>query len=156
MYSIGQLSRETGVKVPTIRYYEEIGILEQPGRTAGNQRRYGVADLERLKFLRHARDLGLPIEAIRELVSLGEHPEKSCADADRIAAEQLADVQLRIRQLQGLEAELLRIASGCKNGTVRECYVLQSLSDHRLCEGDHKVASRPAAGGKSAPRLRPL
>ncbi len=150
MYSIGHLSQKTGVKVPTIRYYEQIGILNPPGRTTGNQRRYGEADLNRLTFLRHARDLGLPIDAIRELVALGEHPEKSCGNADRIAARQLADVQARIRQLQGLEAELRRISSGCKSGTVSECYVLQSLSDHGMCDGDHRAVGERAAlsGGR--------
>jgi DNA-binding transcriptional MerR regulator len=61
MYSIGELSRRTGVKVPTIRWYEQAGLLDEPGRTAGNQRRYARADLERLAFIRHARDLGLGI-----------------------------------------------------------------------------------------------
>lgn len=137
MYSIGQLSRKTGVKVSTIRYYEHIGILEEPGRTGGNQRRYEQADLDRLGFVRHARALGLPLEAIRELIALGEHPERSCADANRIAVEQLDGVRRRIAQLGRLEAELERIATGCKADTVQECYVLQSLADHDLCAGDH-------------------
>jgi len=138
MYSIGQLSRKTGVKVPTIRYYEQIGILDEPGRTDGNQRRYAQADLDRLGFVRHARALGLPLEAIRELITLGEHPERSCADADRIAREQLEGVRRRIAQLRRLETELQRISTGCKAGTVRECYVLQSLADHDLCAGAHE------------------
>ena len=137
MYSIGQLSRKTGVKVPTIRYYEQIGIVEEPGRTGGNQRRYTEADLKRLGFVRHARDLGMPLEAIRELIALGEHPEKSCNDADRIAGEQLAEVRQRINQLRRLETELQRIATGCKSGKVSECYVLQSLGNHDLCDGEH-------------------
>ena len=137
MYSIGQLARKTGVKVPTIRYYEQIGIVEEHGRTDGNQRRYTEADLNRLGFVRHARDLGLPLEAIRELIALGEHPEKSCTDADRIAGEQLAEVRQRINQLRRLETELQRIATGCKSGTVSECYVLQSLANHELCDGEH-------------------
>ena len=137
MYSIGQLSRKTGVKVPTIRYYEQIGIIEEPGRTGGNQRRYTDADLNRLGFVRHARDLGLPLEAIRELIALGEHPETSCTDADRIAAEQLGEVRQRINRLQRLEMELQRMATGCKSGTVSECYVLQSLANHHLCDGEH-------------------
>jgi len=139
MYSIGQLSRKTGVKVPTIRYYEQIGIVDEPGRTGGNQRRYTEADLNRLGFVRHARDLGLRLEAIRELIALGEHPEKSCTDADRIAGEQLAEVRQRISQLRRLETELQRIATGCKSGTVRECYVLQSLANHDLCDSEHRT-----------------
>lgn len=137
MYSIGQLSRETGVKVPTIRYYEQIGILEKPGRTGGNQRRYRQSDLDRLGFVRHARALGLPLDAIRALIALGEHPERSCRDADRIAKEQLDGVRRRLAQLRRLEAELERIATGCNAETVRECYVLQSLADHDLCAGAH-------------------
>jgi DNA-binding transcriptional MerR regulator len=137
MYSIGQLSRKTGVKVPTIRYYEQIGILDEPGRTDGNQRRYAEADLDRLGFVRHARALGLPLDAIRELIALGEHPERSCADANRIAREQLDGVRRRIAQLRRLETELERIATGCKADTVEECYVLQSLADHNLCASEH-------------------
>jgi len=137
MYSIGQLSRRTGVKVPTIRYYEQIGIVEEPGRTNGNQRRYAEADLNRLGFVRHARDLGLPLDAIRALIALGEHPEKSCTDADGIADEQLTEVRQRIEKLRRLETELQRITTGCKSGTVSECYVLQSLANHDLCDGEH-------------------
>lgn len=137
MYSIGQLSQRSGVKVPTIRYYEQIGILEEPGRTGGNQRRYEQTDLDRLRFVRHARALGLPLDSIRELIALGEHPERSCKDADRIAHEQLEAVRRRIAQLGRLEAELERIATGCKVDMVQECYVLQSLADHELCAGEH-------------------
>jgi DNA-binding transcriptional MerR regulator len=82
MYSIGTLSKRTGVKVPTIRYYEQVGLLSEPDRTAGNQRRYGQTEIERLGFIRHARDLGFPIEAISSLISLNDHPDRSCADAN--------------------------------------------------------------------------
>jgi len=85
MYAIGELSRRTGVKVPTIRYYEQMGLISAPDRSEGNQRRYERADLERLTFIRHARDLGFPIEAIRELLSLSRHPDEPCERADHIA-----------------------------------------------------------------------
>lgn len=136
MHTIGDLSRRAGVKVPTIRYYEQIGLLDEPGRTGGNQRRYGRADLERLAFVRHARDLGLGIDAIRELIELSQHPEKACADADRIARDHLAGVRARIARLQRLELELERMAA-CANGTVGECHVLRSLADHDLCADEH-------------------
>ena len=70
MLSIGELSRLTAVKIPTIRYYEKIGLLSEPLRSEGNQRRYAKRELERLSFIRHARDLGLPILSIRELIEL--------------------------------------------------------------------------------------
>ena len=92
MFSIGELSKRTKVKVPTIRYYEEMGLLAAPERTEGNQRRYDAAGLERLSFIRHARDLGFSIEAISSLIELQEHPDRSCQAATEIAVAQLADV----------------------------------------------------------------
>ena len=142
MLSIGELSAKTGVKVPTIRYYEQMKLIAAPERSRGNQRRYTVREMETLSFIKHARDLGFSIEAIRELLELGAHPEKPCAQADRIAGEQLAKVRQRIAQLQSLEAELERIASGCAAGTVDECYVIRSLSDHALCSHPHDTPAQ--------------
>ncbi len=137
MFSIGDLSRRTGVKVPTIRYYEQMGLLDAPERSEGNQRRYGISELERLAFIRHARDLGITIGAVRELIELSGHAEKPCADADRIAKEQLRSVRERIAQLKRLEKELARIATCCTGETVGDCYVIRALSDHGLCDDDH-------------------
>lgn len=142
MFSIGDLSRRTGVKVPTIRYYEQMGLLEAPERSEGNQRRFGKKELERLAFIRHARDLGITIESIRELIDLSGHAEKPCADADRIAREQLRSVRERIVQLRRLEKELERIATCCTGETVGDCYVIRALSDHGMCDGDHHSGQR--------------
>lgn len=137
MYSIGELSRRTGVKVPTIRYYEQARLMKAPERSDGNQRRYGRPELERLAFIRHARDLGLAIDSIRELIELSGHPDMPCADADRIAKEQLASVRERVARLRKLERELERIATCCTGETVGDCYVIRALSDHTLCRNDH-------------------
>lgn len=138
MFSIGELSRRTNVKVSTIRYYEESGLLDAPERTEGNQRRYDAAGLERLSFIKHARDLGFSIEAIAALIELQGHPDRSCAEANDIATAQLSDVRAKIKRLRALEKELVRISKGCDGGGVTEgCYVLASLSDHGLCERDH-------------------
>ncbi|KJZ19620.1 MerR family transcriptional regulator [Loktanella sp. S4079] len=138
MFSIGTLSRRTGVKIPTIRYYEDMGLLPEPERTAGNQRRYSQAGLDRLGFIKHARDLGFTIEAIRALIELHEHPDHSCATANAIANAQLSDVQAKIARLKRLETELQRIATHCDgSGTAGDCYVLTSLADHSLCETAH-------------------
>lgn len=139
MFSIGEMSRRTGVKVPTIRYYEGMGLLAAPERTEGNQRRYGKADMEKLGFIRHARDLGFSIEAIAALIDLQSHPDRSCLEANQMARAQLADVRDRIARLQALEAELTRISDGCTGkGEAADCYVLTSLADHGLCARDHK------------------
>ncbi|MCB1420494.1 MAG: helix-turn-helix domain-containing protein [Notoacmeibacter sp.] len=136
MMSIGAMARETGVKVPIIRYYEQIGLLPDPGRTQGNQRRYGAAERDRLAFIRHARDLGFSIDAIRDLIALEGDPEAPCTDADRIAAEQLGDIRARIARLQALERELMRI-SACTGENAGECRVLHALADHSACLGEH-------------------
>ena len=137
MLSIGELSRRTGVKIPTIRYYEQMGLIEAPERSAGNQRRYFKHELERLSFIKHARDLGLSIESIRELVELSKHPERPCSEAHSIASEHLLAVRDRIARLKRLERELCRIEMLCDEGHVGECNVIQALADHSLCETDH-------------------
>ncbi|UJQ93406.1 MerR family transcriptional regulator [Mariluticola halotolerans] len=137
MLSIGDLSRRTGVKVPTIRYYEQMGLIAPTERSEGNQRRYGSHERERLSFIKHARDLGLKIEAIRELLDLSAHPERPCHEADRIAAEQLIAVRARIENLKRLEHELERITSHCHGDQVRDCYVIRALANHDLCETEH-------------------
>ena len=80
--TIGRVARETGCKVQTIRYYEQIGLLRAPDRSEGNQRRYVRTDVDRLAFIRHARDLGFSIEAIRELLHMADRPDMPCDEAD--------------------------------------------------------------------------
>jgi DNA-binding transcriptional MerR regulator len=136
-YGIGDLARRAGVKVPTIRYYEQIGLLEEPARTEGKQRRYSETDLGRLTFIRHARDLGFGVEAIRELVVLSGNPNTSCAEADRIAQHHLIEVEQRIEKLTALRGELKRMIGECARGHVAECRVIQSLADHGHCSAEH-------------------
>ncbi|MGF9692965.1 MULTISPECIES: MerR family transcriptional regulator [unclassified Rhizobium] len=137
MYSIGEVSRRTGVKVPTIRYYEQMGLMTPGERSEGNQRRYGRPDIERLAFIRHARDLGFEIDRIRQLLALGNHPQAPCEDADQIAFAHLVQVREKIDKLKRLESELERIVSHCGGHTVEDCYVIRALSDHGLCEHEH-------------------
>ena len=96
--------------------------------------------MEKLAFIRHARDLGFSIEAIGALIDLQNHPDRSCQDANQMAQAQLADVRGRIARLQALETELTRITDGCSGtGEAGDCYVLASLADHRLCTDDHRA-----------------
>lgn len=138
MLSIGTLAKRTGTKVQTIRYYEQIGLLPEPGRTAGGQRRYGDAELDRLAFVRHARQLGFSLEAIRELLDLSDHPDQSCHDADSIARRQLKQVEQRIARLDALRTELRRMIHECSGGNTADCKVLEVLRDHSECLTDHE------------------
>ena len=140
MLSIGTLAKRTGTKVQTIRYYEQIGLMPEPGRTDGGQRRYGDAELDRLAFIRHSRDLGFPLGAIRELLDLSDNPERSCARIDEVARKQLKAVQARIARLQSLETELRRMISQCRSDRVADCRILEVLRDHEECLSDHKGA----------------
>ena len=141
MLAIGMLAKRTGTKVQTIRYYEQIGLLPQPGRTEGGQRRYGDADLDRLAFIRHARQLGFTLEAIRELLDLSDNPSRSCAEVDVIAHRQLKEVEARIARLEALRKELKRMLRECSRDTVSDCRVLEVLRDHGTCLADHSTGA---------------
>ncbi|MCG5248132.1 MerR family transcriptional regulator [Methylorubrum extorquens] len=126
---IGEAARHSGVKVPTIRYYEQIGLLPAPPRSEGNRRQYDAGDLRRLAFIRHARELGFEIDAIRALLALQDEPDQSCAVADQIARARLVEVQERIASLTALKAELERMLASCAHGRVEQCHVIEALSD---------------------------
>jgi DNA-binding transcriptional MerR regulator len=136
-FSIGAVAERTGVKVPTIRYYEEIGLLPRPPRSEGNRRLYDSHDVKRLAFIRHARDLGFEIDHIRTLLTLQSNPRQPCAEADGIARERLVDVERRIAALTALKEELESMIGGCAHGCVGECRVIEVLADHGNCVHEH-------------------
>ena len=135
--TIGKLSKESGVKVQTIRYYEEIGLMPEPMRSEGNQRLYGDGQVARLRFIRHARDLGFGLPSIRELLELGAAPDEPCAHADDIARRHLEEVEEKISALTSLKDELVRMVDQCSHGTVSDCRVIEVLSNHEHCLSDH-------------------
>jgi len=135
--AIGQLAKAAATKVQTIRYYEEIGLITPFQRTEGGHRIYGPEDSRRLKFIRHARELGFGIEEIRQLLKLSDNPHMSCSTADRIASSHLEQVELRITKLRALRKELKRMVDECAHERVGQCRVIEVLSDHAHCCGDH-------------------
>jgi DNA-binding transcriptional MerR regulator len=128
-YAIGDAARDTGVKVPTIRYYEAIGLVRPVARNSGNRRLYDADDLRRLTFIRHARELGFDVEAIRALLSLQDDPQQSCASAHAIAKTRLAEVEDRIARLSALKAELENMVAQCARGRIDTCRVIETLAD---------------------------
>lgn len=131
--SIGEAARRSGVKAPTIRYYEQIGLLPTPPRTEGGRRHFDEMDLRRLAFVRHARELGFEVDAIRTLLALQDNPGQPCATADAIAKARLSDVEQRIRSLQALKVELESMIEGCSHGRIAGCRVIEVLANHGKC-----------------------
>lgn len=147
-YGIGELARRTGTNAQTIRWYERIGLLPPPPRTEGGQRRYDRRHLERLAFIRHARELGFSLDAVRSLLRLVDRPDAPCEEADAIARARLAEVESRIRRLEALREELVRMVEACRGGQARECRVIRVLADHRLClYEDHRRPRRREEDG---------
>lgn len=138
--TIGDISRHTGCKVQTIRYYEDVGLMPRPRRTAGNQRRYASGDADRLAFIRHARELGFDLAAIRELLNLSDAPDKPCETADTIARIQLRHIDNRLTRLRALRKELKRMIDDCEGDRVASCRVIQILADHSECLSDNHQA----------------
>jgi DNA-binding transcriptional MerR regulator len=147
-YSIGDLAREISCKVQTIRYYEQIGLMPEPVRTSGNQRRYGRLHIDRLAFIRHSRELGFPLEAIRDLLRLADKPSQSCQAVDAIARVQVQDVSQKIQRLQALKIELQRMINECGHGRVSECRIIEVLSDHSRCVTDDHLTPEIDARGR--------
>lgn len=135
-FSIGQISKQTACKIPTIRFYEQEGLLQPSFRTEGNQRRYQIEHLTRLRFILHSRELGFSLDDIRELIHLS-NKETNNHDADEIAARQLKDVERKIIRLNALKAELVTILKDCREGGGITCRVIDVLSDHSLCSSEH-------------------
>ncbi|MGI1669604.1 MAG: helix-turn-helix domain-containing protein [Neptuniibacter sp.] len=132
-YSIGEVAIAGNCQVQTIRYYEQIGLIPAPERTVGNQRIYRQAHCDRLAFIRHSRELGFSLEQIREILTLNDSPNHSCGDVDAIARSHLADVESKIKRLQGMKKELKRMIEQCAGGTVADCRIIEVLSNHNLC-----------------------
>ena len=125
---IGALARRAGTTVPTIRYYEEIGLLRPAGRSGG-QRTYDNEDVRRLSFIRRCRDFDFSIDDIRTLLSLLQNG-KSCTEARQLAEGRLVELRRRRLDLQALEATIASLVTVCANtcdgGAAPDCVILQS------------------------------
>lgn len=126
-FAIGTLSKGTGCKVETIRYYERAGLLPAPARSPGGYRLYGTEHLKRLAFVRRARALGFSIDEVRRLLDLADHHRRPCAGARRVAASHLEDVRARIADLRAMERVLKETVARCGQGTGPHCPLIEAL-----------------------------
>ncbi|HEX5430337.1 MAG TPA: helix-turn-helix domain-containing protein [Bryobacteraceae bacterium] len=126
--TIGELAGETGVKVVTIRYYERIGVLAAPARTASNYRSYSGEQITRLRFIRRCRELGFSLQEIRDFLRVSSENGPSCAEICRITEQHLKAIENRIADLKRLASALHRMSSSCSGRRpVAECRILETL-----------------------------
>ena len=128
MFTIGTLSKRTGVNIETIRYYERTGLMDAPPRTPSRRRLFDDRAVRQLAFIRHARELGFDVPTVRTLLALQNLPDGSCEDVTRIAQEQLLAVRSRIARLQVLRAELDRVVRYCSGGRMADCRIIEALT----------------------------
>ena len=126
-FSIGALSRRSGVKIETIRYYERIALIVSPSRTEGGHRVYNSGHLQRLNFVRRARNLGFTLDEIRALLKLAESQDEPCEDVHKVAAHHLADVRVKLAALEGMERVLAEMVDQCGQGASPDCPLLEAL-----------------------------
>ncbi|MDB6002496.1 MAG: MerR family transcriptional regulator [Rhizobacter sp.] len=130
--SIGFVARRTGCTVPTIRYYEEIGLLAAAPRSDAGQRNYDDSAVRRLTFIRRCRDFGFSIDQVRELVGLVDEPQRPCIEVRDIASEHLGAVRKKLAELQALEASLSGLVvscdAACAGGVAVDCTILEDLA----------------------------
>jgi DNA-binding transcriptional MerR regulator len=128
-FSIGELSKATGVKVVTIRYYEHVKLMPTPPRTAGNYRLYKWEHLRRLNFIRRCRALGFTHGQLRDLLRFAAQSHRECSGIDRITQNHLRDIECKIADLRRIAAQLRHINNGCpgKRRTA-DCRILAALS----------------------------
>ncbi|MBY0247483.1 MAG: helix-turn-helix domain-containing protein [Nitrospiraceae bacterium] len=130
--TIGKLAAATRCTIPTIRYYEEIGLLPKANRRMSKHRIYGPTDLRRLTLIRRSRDFGFSIKQIRELVALVGSPERDCTAARDLAAMHLIEVGRKLKELRALERSLKEFVENCSaqcaGGPMRECIILEDLT----------------------------
>ena len=130
--SIGALAKQVHCTVPTIRYYEEIGLLPHATRAANGRRYYGDADHKRLLFIKRCRDFGFPLEQVRNLVSLFEEGDRACVEVRDVAQEHLNAVRAKIAEFRQLEASLAAFVESCDaaccGGATKDCTIIEDLS----------------------------
>ena len=127
---IGRLAELTGIKIPTIRFYEQNGLIAPPSRTEGRQRRYNDSAVRRLHFIRHAREFGFDVKDIRQLLELFEHPTMPCDTAMEIARHHLQQVEAKISRLRLIRSELKRMLE-CRGGSAADCRILEGLAQNK-------------------------
>jgi DNA-binding transcriptional MerR regulator len=158
--AIGVLSGRTQCTVPTIRYYEEIGLLPHAERGANGHRYYGEEDVRRLQFIKRCRDFGFPIEQVKQLAGLFEDGDRACVEVRDLAQVHLEQVRAKLKEMRQLESSLAGFVSSCNtacsSGPTRNCVIIEDLSTVDTSGNTSSCCPPPApVGRKRAAKARP-
>ncbi|WP_292533637.1 helix-turn-helix domain-containing protein [Methylocystis sp.] len=129
--SIGALSKHSGVNIETIRYYEKIGVMPTPDRSASGYRLYGPDHLKRLSFVRRGRQLGFSLDEIRGLLRLVDGDTYTCAQVRELTLDHVAEIRRKIADLKRLKRVMEEMAAQCSGGRAPECAIIDALFDVR-------------------------
>ena len=127
MMNIGEAARVSGVSAKMIRYYEETGLIPPAGRTGSGYRTYGPKEVQILRFVRRARDLGFPMEKVADLLALWRDRDRASADVRQLAEAQVAALETRIREMQEMKATLETLVHACAGDDRPDCPILDDL-----------------------------
>jgi Cu(I)-responsive transcriptional regulator len=130
MMAIGEAARESGVSAKMIRYYEESGLIPAAGRTGSGYRTYGPKEVQVLRFVRRARDLGFPMEKVADLLALWRDRDRASADVKRLAQDQISALDQRIREMEAMKASLTHLVHCCAGDDRPDCPILEDLGGH--------------------------
>jgi MerR family copper efflux transcriptional regulator len=128
LLNIGEAASFSGVSAKSIRHYESIGLIPPATRTFANYRLYTGNDVETLRFIRHARNVGFSLDSIRDLLALWHDRNRNSADVKRMTLGHIAELEGKIRELQSMRDTLQKLASSCKGNNRPECPILQELA----------------------------
>ena len=129
MMNIGEAARASGVSAKMIRYYEEIGLIRPALRTQSGYRVYQDKDIQTLRFIRRARDLGFSVRQIEDLLALWQDRSRASGDVKRIATDHIAELQAKMRALQEMVTTLEHLTHHCHGDDRPDCPILTSLSE---------------------------
>ena len=126
--TIGEVAKQTGIGVETVRFYEKSGLIDEPPRTEAGYRQYPENTASRVRFIRHAKELGFTLTEIKELLNLRLDPTTTCEDVRQVAEEKLRNVRAKIQSLQAIEMALGELIGACAvGGPDGECPILEAL-----------------------------
>ena len=133
---IGKLAEQSGVNIETIRYYEKVGVMPAPDRTAGGYRVYGPNHVKRLRFVRRGRELGFGLDELRGLLRLVDGHNYTCAEVRTLTLDHVAEIRSKIRDLRRLERIMAEMAARCAGDQIPECPIIDALFESKSPLGE--------------------